>query len=254
MSVSSKFTSVLFASTLGAFVLIISVALHTNAQTPTPQTQEETSPPPSESSPQAAPTPQEEAKSDAASPVAANEEPELPTEVERRASSERIARELSNRNPQLRQQAAEQLARLAAAEQLRLVQGYRLQERDPRVRLALDWALYRLGKNENLFTIANALASARREQAIGYLQRVDDPTALDIFLHSPKRTIRTGILEVLGGIGNERTLAKIEPLVASPDLDVASAAHLAVTQIENRLQKPKPAPTQTRPRQTKQPG
>src|ERR1051325_8233540 len=52
-------------------------------------------------------------------------------------SSARVARNLASRDPLERQRAAEELARTGATEQQRLVEGYRLQEKDARVRLAL---------------------------------------------------------------------------------------------------------------------
>src|ERR1051325_10012055 len=83
-------------------------------------------------------------------------------------SSGMVAGRLASRDPLERQHAAEELARTGATEQLRLVSGYRLQERDARVRLALDWALYRMGKTETLFAIVRNLDSSRRNQAANY--------------------------------------------------------------------------------------
>src|SRR4051794_14322719 len=51
---------------------------------------------------------------------------------------------LASRDPLARQHAAEELARFEATDQRRVIEGYRLQEKNERVRLALDWALYRL--------------------------------------------------------------------------------------------------------------
>src|SRR2546423_10567686 len=56
------------------------------------------------------------------------------------------AKRLFNRDPLVRQHAAEELADLAATDWQKLVEGYRLQEKDSRVKLALDWALHRMGK------------------------------------------------------------------------------------------------------------
>ena len=83
-------------------------------------------------------------------------------------ASAAVARNLASGDPLERQRAAEELARLGAVEQRRLVEGYRLQEKDARVRLALDWALYRMGKTETLFSIVSSLKSnsRRRIQAV----------------------------------------------------------------------------------------
>src|SRR5688500_9218909 len=64
-----------------------------------------------------------------------------------------VARKLSSRNAFERRAAAEELARLASVGHRRLAEGYRAQEKDTRVKLALDWALYRMGKNESLFPL-----------------------------------------------------------------------------------------------------
>lgn len=144
-------------------------------------------------------------------------------------------RALGDRDPQRRQTAAETLARIADNRHRRLVQGYRLQERDARVRLALDWALYRLGKPESLFAVVRELETSHREQAIAYLSRLDDQTTLLALLKSPKRQTKIGVLEAIGHVGDERTARELQPLVASTDLAVAAAAQLAVTQIEARM-------------------
>src|SRR3977135_3889295 len=79
--------------------------------------------------------------------------------------SAQYARRLSSSNAQTRQGAAEALGRLAAVEQKKLIEGYVLQEKDKRVRLALNWALYRMGKSQTLFAIVRDLDSSRRDQA-----------------------------------------------------------------------------------------
>ncbi len=184
--------------------------------------------------------------------VVVNNEEKVAVELNDSASA---VKALSDRDPQRRQTAAETLARLATSEHRRLVQGYRLQERDARVRLALDWALYRLGKPEALFSVVNALeAPQHREQAISYLSRLDDPTTLVALLKSRKRAVKTGALEALSNVGDEAAAKQIEPLVSSTDIEVAAAAQLALTEIERRLGKQPPVDAlPTRPRQVGKP-
>src|SRR4051812_24698887 len=69
--------------------------------------------------------------------VSAQDESANPSAVD----SATVAHKLSSRNPVERREAAEELARAAAVEHRRLTEGYRAQEKDTRVRLALDWAL-----------------------------------------------------------------------------------------------------------------
>ena len=188
-------------------------------------------------------------ETDAVAPAAA---PPIEEPVTDEAAKQAV-RLLSDADPQQRQRGAEMIARRASVEHRRLVTGYRLQERDARVRLALDWALYRIGKPDALFGVVNALSTDRRAQAIDYLARLEDSTTLVALLRSPKREIKTGVLEALGRAGDEQTVRALDAYVASPDLDIAAAAQLAVTQIETRLAERalSPAPP-SRPRRTRQ--
>lgn len=164
-------------------------------------------------------------------------------------TSAEYARQLSSSDPGIRQSGAEGIARLAAVEQKKLVEGYLLEEKDKRVRLALNWALYRLGKSETLFPIVRDLDSSRHDQATEYLLKLDGPEPLYLFLkqelQSPKLTAR--IIEVLGQIGNTETLDKIQPFAAHYDPRVAEAAKTATEKIQQRLTQPQPD-VKTRPR------
>jgi hypothetical protein len=93
-----------------------------------------------------------------------------------------VVRRLINRDAVERQRAAEELARLADPEPRNLVEGYRLQEKNARVRLALDWALYRMGKTEALFGVVQSLDSSR--ESIRSLSRAvgNAGTALQVSL------------------------------------------------------------------------
>ena len=73
--------------------------------------------------------------------------------VDARADSAELAGQLGHVDPLVRQRAAEALARLAAGDQKKVVEGYQLQEKNKEVRLALDWALYRMGKTEIYFEL-----------------------------------------------------------------------------------------------------
>ncbi|HET7286820.1 MAG TPA: hypothetical protein VFI71_05090, partial [Pyrinomonadaceae bacterium] len=89
--------------------------------------------------------------------------------VDARSDPAEFAKQLNSPDALVRQRSAEALARLAATDQRKLVEGYRLQEKNKDVRLALDWALYRMGRAEALYRIVDELDSGRQEQAIGYL-------------------------------------------------------------------------------------
>jgi hypothetical protein len=160
-----------------------------------------------------------------------------------------VARKLTNPDPLERQRAAEELARLAAVDQLKLVEGYRLQEKNPRVRLALDWALYRMGKTVTLFNIVRDLDSSRRNQSDAYLAQLDNPEPLYIFLDQVNSKTLVRLLEVLARLGDAETLDHLKLYQDHYDPQVADAAKFAQREINIRLTHT-PPDAATRPRQT----
>ncbi len=147
-----------------------------------------------------------------------------------------MAKRLSSRNPLERRAAAEEIARLSAVEQRRLVEGYRWQERDARVRVAMDWALYRTGKNDALFNLVRALETKQSEQSLGYLAQMEGPEPLYVFLPRVNGNTQIRLLEILARIGNLETLEMIKPLTASLDPGIADAAKFAEREINIRLE------------------
>lgn len=174
--------------------------------------------------------------------------------VDARSDPAEYAKQLGSTDPLLRQRSAEALARLAASDQRKLVEGYQLQEKNKEVRLALDWALYRMGRSEFLYRIVDELDSGRQAQAIGYLSELESPDLLYPFL---KRTnnaprINAGLLKALARIGDAQTLDLIKPFRESHQSYVAEAAEIAHDAIEKRLAEPAPT-TRARPRTVEKP-
>jgi len=166
-------------------------------------------------------------------------------------SSREVARALGSANPVQRREAAEELARLVSTEHLTLVEGYRMQERDARAKLALDWALYRMGRPEALFQLVRALDSPRYEQTLGYLSQLESPQPLYIFIKRTNGNTQIRLLEVLARVGDESTLEQLKPLSASLDPLIVEAAAFAEQEIKNRLaDAPKIAPKRARQTET----
>ena len=169
--------------------------------------------------------------------------------VDARSDPAEFAKQLGSTDAHVRQRSAEALARLAATSQRKLVEGYQLQEKNKEVRLALDWALYRMGRAEALYRIVDELDSGRQNQAVGYLSELESPDVLYPFL---KRTnnaprINAGLLKALARIGDAQTLDLIKPFLESHQPYVAEAAEVAHDEIEKRLGEPAPT-TRARPR------
>ena len=159
------------------------------------------------------------------------------------ASSTVYARALASREPGVRQEAAEALARLAAVDQRKLVEGYHVQEKDKKVRLAMDWALFRMGKSDSLYRIVRELDSSRHDQAVSYLSKVESPTLLYTFLKEKDVSgkIVAGVIEALGQLGDSQSLEVINPYRESFLPGVSSAAEAATDLIEKRLAAAEPA-------------
>jgi HEAT repeat protein len=169
--------------------------------------------------------------------------------VDARTDAAEFASQLGHVDPLVRQRAAEALARLAAGDQKKVVEGYQLQEKNKEVRLALDWALHRMGKAETLFRIVRELNSSRHDQAVGYLKQLDSANLLYPFLNQNRNSakVTVGLLEVLAQLGDGETLEIIKPLRDSFTPGVAEAAEIAIEQIEARVAQTETA-TPSRPR------
>ena len=169
--------------------------------------------------------------------------------VDARSNPAEFAKQLGSTDASVRQRSAEALARLAATDQRKLVEGYQLQENNKEVRLALDWALYRMGRAEALYRVVDELDSGRHEQAVGYLSELESPDLLYPFLKRSNNAprINAGLLKALAGIGDAQTLELIKPFRESHQPYVAEAAEIAHDEIERRLGEPVPT-TRARPR------
>lgn len=169
--------------------------------------------------------------------------------VDARSNPADFSKQLGSEDPNVRRRSAEALARLAATDQRKLVEGYQLQESNKEVRLALDWALYRMGHEEALYRVVKDLDSGRQDQAIGYLSELESPDLLYPFLkktNNPPR-VNAGLLKALAHIGDAQTLDLIKPFRESHQPYVAEAAESAHDEIERRIAEPTSA-TRARPR------
>jgi len=175
--------------------------------------------------------------------------------IDARSNPAEFAKQLGSTDALVRQRSAEALARLAATDQRKLVEGYQLQEKNKEVRLALDWALYRMGRSEALYQIVDDLDSGRQQQAVGYLAELENPDVLYPFLRRTTNAprINAGLLRALARIGDAQTLDLIKPFRESHQPYVAEAAETAHDEIEKRLSEPAATSTRARPRTVEKP-
>jgi HEAT repeat protein len=153
---------------------------------------------------------------------------------------------LWNDNKDIRQGAAEGLARAADPQSLSELQKAQLAEKDAAPKLAVEYALAALGKDDALSEVVNGLSSkVRSDVARVYLTELArNPaflTKLYPFLQSPDSGIRKGLCAVLMYSGDEGSLQQLDRLAHDPDGDVASAALKAKRAIRARMDSPAPA-------------
>ena len=153
---------------------------------------------------------------------------------------------LWNDNKDIRQGAAEGLARAADPQSLSELQKAQLAEKDAAPKLAVEYALAALGKDDALSEVVSGLSSkVRSDVARVYLTELArNPaflTKLYPFLQSPDSGIRKGLCAVLMYSGDQGSLQQLDRLAHDPDGDVASAALKAKRAIRARMDSPAPA-------------
>jgi hypothetical protein len=116
------------------------------------------------------------------------------------------------------------------------------------VRLALDWALYRMGKDESLYAVVRALDTKFADQAAGYLASLETPAPLYPVLPRVNGNTQARLITVLARVGDAATLEQIKPYTTSFDPKIAEAARQAEQELTRRLAE-QPTDTHTRPRQ-----
>src|ERR1041384_3726682 len=105
-----------------------------------------------------------------------------------------------------------------------------------------------MGKQETVFVVVRALASAHNAQEAGYLAHSEKPQPLYAILPRVNGNTQIKLLKVLARIGDAATLEQIKPYADSFDPLIAKAAAEAEQEINGRLAH-QPTDAATRPRQ-----
>lgn len=142
---------------------------------------------------------------------------------------------LADPRQDFRRYAAEGLARIGEADQnlIRDLARDQLRADSKQVKLALSFALYRLGRPEHLVALVDDIG---RNQAFNYLLELQ-PAEIDQlipYLESESKPIKVRLLEVIGIRGNASHLAEVERWSRSEDAEIVSAANMAGRRIRGR--------------------
>jgi len=153
---------------------------------------------------------------------------------------------LGSDDKSFRQGAGEGLARAADPQSLSELQKAAAAEKDAGAKLAMEFALSALGKEDALNDLVSELSGKMRgDVARAYLTELSrDPAFLPKlypYFQSPEAGIRKRLCEVLMYSGDQGSLPQLDRLEHDPDTDVAAAALRAKSAIRARLGAAAPA-------------
>ena len=119
----------------------------------------------------------------------------------------------------------------------------RLVEKDPRVRTAQAFALYRMQRKEYLDEVVRALGSRQAgREAIDYLVSLRPEEMPELYQqvdNNDNASIREGLAEVLGLLGDPRALPSLETLTRDSRGQIAALANQAIRRINATALAPK---------------
>jgi len=107
-----------------------------------------------------------------------------------------------------------------------------LREKDPEAKLAMSFALYRLGREEHLLELAQ-----EGDQGLEYLLELEasEMPKLYPYLDSEKNGVKVRILTAIGQRADRSAVPVVERYMKSENGDVASAANLALRRLRGRF-------------------
>ena len=152
------------------------------------------------------------------------------------SSAELFKGQLAHKDPNIRRAAAEGLGRTGDKSEIETLVTMASNDESEMVRAASAFTLQKFGENY-LARLVDFLDSDKMApQVQGYLFELGTPAAAALVprLLEPDEGTRKHVVEVLGGIGDESTVAALTPLLKDRDKNVAKAAKLAIDRIRTR--------------------
>ncbi len=153
------------------------------------------------------------------------------------ASRDLFTRLVQDPDPVKKRMAIEGLARISDASLLPAFKRDYQRERDDELRLALAFALTRLGDHAFADSLVLCLPSRTLgSRCTGYIAELGRPLLAELYgyLSDPDAEIRASLCDLLGALGDESSLARLQPLVTDPSANVADAANRAIERLKRR--------------------
>ncbi|HXK60037.1 MAG TPA: HEAT repeat domain-containing protein [Acidobacteriota bacterium] len=131
-----------------------------------------------------------------------------------------------------RRYGAEGIGRIGDRNDVTLIATNYLREKESEAKLAMSFALYRLGRDEHLLELARG-----GDQGLNYLLELEEQEIQKLYpyLESEKDSVKARLLEVIGLRGDQTALPVAERYMNHKNADVVSAANLAVRRLRARV-------------------
>jgi HEAT repeat protein len=141
---------------------------------------------------------------------------------------------LTDKDPFIRRAAAEGLGRLGDTSAIDALVDGATTDPSEMVRMAMAFALAKLGRNYVTRIVDTMDSSKMVTQAQDYLIELGPSIVKDLYprLQESEPTVRGGVAEVLGIIGGEAAVSKLQPVTQDRDASVAAAAKRAIARIK----------------------
>lgn len=148
-----------------------------------------------------------------------------------------FAKEKQNPEDLLRLHAVEGLARIGDPSLATEISRDRLHEKDPRMQAAQAYALYRMGRKEYLDEVVKAIGSRRtNNEARQYLVELKPDELPDLYAQVKNKevSVREGLAEVIGLIGDSKAIAPLQELSQDNRGQIAATANQAIRRVNAR--------------------
>jgi HEAT repeat protein len=149
-----------------------------------------------------------------------------------------FTKEKQSQDDALRLHAVEGLARLGNRDMVSEVSRDWLHESNPRIKTALAYGLFRMGRREFLDELVNRLGSSKTDsEAHMFLLELKSDELPELYAEVKNNdvNVREGVAEILGLIGDERALPVLQNLSKDRRGQIASLANQATRNINARL-------------------
>ncbi len=157
------------------------------------------------------------------------------------AAKEIFVKEKMNPDDTMRLHATEGLARLADPAMATDISSDWLNEKNPRLKAAQAYALYRMGRKEYLGEVVKYLGDGKSNAEARMLLLELTPAELPGLYSQTKNKdadVREGLAEILGLIGDERALPVLQDLSSDRRGQIGVLANQAIRRINGRMGRP----------------